>query len=105
MRRKFREMVEELDFEYLTKLHRDLNEGTGSYMKDVIQDKIRQIEEQEMRICTVCGNEINPYYVNDFCLHFGPRDFKKRAYFCALDCLEYFTTQLKRINKKKLSGN
>ena len=103
MRRKFREIVEELDHDDLTRLHKDLNEGSGEYIREVIQDKIRELEEQEQRICAVCGNEINPYYVNDFALHFGPRDFKKRAHFCALDCLEYFTTQLKKISKKKLS--
>ncbi len=104
MRRKFREIVEDLDHEDLTRLHKDLNESSGEYMKELINDKIRELEELEQRICTVCGNGINPYYVNDFALHFGPRDFKKRAYFCALDCLEYFTTQLKRVNKKKLSN-
>ena len=103
MHRKFREIVEELDHEDLVKLNTDISEGTGEYMRQILQDKIREIEEAEQRICAVWGNEINPYYVNDFALHFGPRDFKKRAHFCALDCLEYFTAQLKRINKKKLA--
>ena len=101
MRRKFREIVEELDHDDLTRLHKDLHDGSGEYIKEVISDKIRELEEAEQRICAVCGNQINPYYVNDFCLHFGPRDFKKRAYFCALDCLEYFINKLKSFGSDK----
>jgi len=103
MNKRFRELIDDMDHKDLTKLYRDLCTTGGGYMKQVLADKIKEIEEQEKRICSTCGNNINPYYVNDYVLMFGPRDFKKRVYFCAMDCMEYFIFQLKTMKKKELT--
>jgi hypothetical protein len=34
-------------------------------------------------------------------LIFGPKDFRKKASFCALDCLEYFIEKIKKEKKAK----
>lgn len=101
MKRRFRELIDELEHSDLTKLYRDLCTD-GNYIKQILAEKIKEIEEQEQRICATCGNKINPFYVNDYVLMFGPRDFKKRAYFCAMDCMEYFIFQLKTLEKREV---
>ncbi|MBU1204959.1 MAG: hypothetical protein KJ968_01055 [Nanoarchaeota archaeon] len=96
MKKKLREIVDNLEHEDLIKLQKDLEEEGGIHIKKLISDKIQQLEDSEKAVCAVCGNPINPYYTEHYKLIFGPRDFRKKASFCALDCMEYFLKDLKQ---------
>ena len=94
MKKKLREIIDNLDHEDLIKLQKDFEEE-GIHVKKLISDKIQQLEDSEKAVCAVCGKPINPYYTEYYKLIFGPRDFRKKASFCALDCMEYFLKNLK----------
>ena len=95
MEKKLKEIVDNLEHEDLIKLQKDLEEEEGMHVKKLVSEKIQQLEDSEKAICAVCGKPINPYYTEHYKLIFGPRDFRKKASFCALDCMEYFLKNLR----------
>ncbi len=95
------DVVGSLDYENLIELQRDLFRG-GTNIKQVVSGKLKEITATEVRVCATCGGSINLRVANEFTLIFGPSDFKKRASFCAIDCMEYFTANLKRVSAKKV---
>jgi hypothetical protein len=101
MKKRFREAVDDIDYEDLVKIKNDLETG-GQHIKKLVTEKIDEIEREEVKACATCGNPINPHYVDDYSLIFGRFDFKKRAYFCGLDCLSYFLEGLKEKEKSRL---
>ncbi len=101
MKKRFREVIDEISYEELVKMRKDLENG-GSHLKDFISSRIRDIEREEVKVCATCGTPINPHLMDDFSLTFGRYDFKKRAYFCGLDCLNYFVAGLNDKEKEKL---
>ncbi len=98
--KKFRDVVGEIMYEDLVKIRKDLETG-GHHIKKLVDSQIQEIEKKEVKKCATCGAELNPYYVDDYTLTFGRRDFRKRAYFCGLDCLNYFLEKLKRQDLKE----
>ncbi len=98
------DVVGSLDYDNLIELQRDLLRG-GASIKQVVSIKLKEITATEVRVCATCGGTINMRVANEFTLIFGPSDFKKRASFCAIDCMEYFTANLKRISAKKVQQN
>lgn len=102
--KKVRAAIEALGFEDLVSIQKDILTGSNR-IKTLVADKLRQIEEEETRICATCGNNINIKTAENFTLLFGPPDLKKRANFCALDCMEYFTAGFKRLRAKKAKAN
>lgn len=80
--------IQTLSKEDLEKIENDIKAG-------VLQQKIRghytKLAVQEQKVCAVCGMGTN----EGFTLVFGPADFRKKATFCAMDCLEYFIQHLK----------
>ena len=99
-KKKIKDVVGSLDYEELVELQRDLFNG-GQSIRQIISSKIREITATESRTCGTCGNDVNLMIANEFTLIFGPPDQKKRAFFCALDCMEYFTRNLKQLVAKK----
>jgi hypothetical protein len=100
MQYRLRDMIESLDYGDLLKLKRDID-GGSYHLKKLLKEKIKEAEKQHAKVCSVCSNEIDPCNVNSFTLIFGPHDFKKKATFCALDCLEYFLSKLKHIKSER----
>ena len=100
-KKKLSEMVGSLEYEELINLHRDLFNG-GAQMKQLISNRIKEVNASESRICGTCGSGINLRVSKEYTLIFGPYDLKKRVSFCALDCLDYFFTRLKAMSSKKL---
>ena len=96
MEMRFRDLVNNLDHDELLALRKDLHMGSVA-IKKVIEEKIKANEKSRERYCAVCDKKMDAYSAN-YTLLFGPDDFKKRASFCALDCLEYFTNYLKDLN-------
>jgi len=56
MKKKLREVVDNLEHEDLIKLQEDINEEEGMHIKKLISDKIKQLEDSEKAVCAVCGN-------------------------------------------------
>ncbi len=102
MKKKVEEAIDDLDYEELIRIKEDIENSNAIYMKSLVSKKISDIEQKERKICVTCGQEINPYYFDEFRLEFGPRDLRKGASFCALDCLEYFLDRLKNTEKGKV---
>jgi hypothetical protein len=98
--KKVREAIENLGYEELVNIQKDLFNG-GTRMRQIVASKLKEIEEAETRICATCGNNININRTENFTLIFGPIDLKKKATFCALDCMEYFLTSLKQLSTKR----
>ena len=91
-----KEMVNALEYDDLVRVKKDLDHG-AIHLKNLIQVKIKEHVLNHKKSCATCHNQINPYSTNNFTLVFGPEDFRKKASFCAVDCLEYFLKQLKEI--------
>ena len=86
-------IINSLDYKDLKALEKDLYEGN---IGRLIKQNIKKIESlRPDSICPTCGSVLkNPAYV----LEFGRSDFRKRAGFCGLDCLNFFISKL---NKEK----
>jgi hypothetical protein len=93
---KVRDFVEILDYDELRRLKQDLDSGAVA-LSNFVSQKIEQKRNEHGRFCTTCFSEIDPLRTTTFTLLFGPADFRKKASFCAVDCLEYFLQQLKQL--------
>lgn len=94
---KLKELMETVDYDDLVKLKSDLSLG-GKHLKKLLEKKINELEKNA-KSCAVCGRPII-YGDDSYVLEFGQDDFKKKAHFCAVDCLEFFINYLKK-NKSK----
>lgn len=95
MKFRVRDIIDSIDEEDLYKMQADLSKG-GIYLKKMIDDKLKAIEHKKRGFCSTCGNPLDEKY-KTFTLLFGPEDFKKKASFCEIDCLEYFLAGLKKL--------
>ena len=98
-RYKLREVIDSLDHGELLKIKKDIDAG-GLHLKRFIHEKIKENEKKHEQYCAVCSSKIDPYSMSTFTLVFGPADFKKKASFCAVDCLKYFLKSLEELKKK-----
>jgi hypothetical protein len=88
---KITKFIEELNDAELYMFEKDLKEG---YIQKYI-DRKKEYFKIKDKICPVCGNTVRE---DCFVLIFGEPSIRKKAYFCGIDCLEYFINTLK--NKK-----
>lgn len=84
----------------LIRLKNELEKGTVDVEKE-IQDQIKEHEKKHSTFCVTCSNTLDYYNINNYTIIFGPDDFKKKASFCGLDCLEYFLIKLKQMKKSE----
>jgi len=101
-----RELINYLDYKELLKLQYDLKHG-GVHLKKLVEQRIKELESSPKKYCAGCGREIDPSSPTTQTLIFGPPDFKKKATFCAQDCLEYFLNELKTLkgNQRNIKNN
>jgi len=90
---KLKELMENVDYDDLVKLKSDLSSG-AKHIKKILDKKILELEKKS-KSCAVCGKPMM-YGDNFYVLEFGPEDFKKKAHFCEIDCLEFFINHLKK---------
>jgi hypothetical protein len=91
------ELVKSLDEDNLRILKSDIDAGSP-VLKQIVTTHLRSMQRSE-KICAGCNNELDE--TNSFTLIFGPSDFRKKASFCAEDCLVYFLAQLNQLKNKK----
>ena len=104
MSRRFEEVVDILDYNELMRFKNDLDSGAIT-LKKLLEEKIKRRLKEHEKICATCSNDLNFYRTSNYTLIFGPDDFKKKASFCGLDCLEYFFVKLKEIKSKPKEDN
>jgi len=102
--KKILEIINCLEYRDLLELQKELSAAGKTTIKSMITAKVKEIEQKENKHCATCGDVIKPSIVDTLTLLFGPKDFKKKASFCALDCLEYFFTKLRKLSEHRIKG-
>ena len=102
MPRRFEELLEGLDYNELMRFKTDID-GGALQVKRILEDSIKKKLKEHEKVCSTCSNMLNFYKANNYTIVFGPDDFKKKASFCGLDCLEYFVIKLKDMKSRKES--
>jgi ADP-heptose:LPS heptosyltransferase len=90
---KIEDAINSLDYHDLVDLHEDLREGGHAFRKK-IEERIVQKEKEQGKFCSVCNNEIDIHSLGNYTLLLGPEGLRRKASFCAMDCLKFFITQL-----------
>ncbi len=104
MTRRFEEVFDILDYNELMRFKNDFDTGAIT-LKRLLEEKIKRKLKEHEKVCATCSNYINFYKSNNYTLVFGPDDFKKKASFCGLDCLEYFIIKLKNMKASSKEDN
>jgi len=94
VKKKIDEVMDLLDLNELVSVKRDLDSG-GERLGKLVSLRIKDELKKHSNFCCVCNAKLDPYSVSNFTLIFGPDDMKKKATFCAIDCLEHFLANLK----------
>ena len=100
MTRRFEEVVDILDYNELMRFKGDIDSGAIT-LKKLLEERIKNKLKEHEKSCATCSSELKYYSTSNYTLVFGPDDFKKKASFCGLDCLEYFIGKLKSIKTTK----
>ena len=61
----------------------------------MVEEKVKKIENEPKKNCAVCGEELVDKE-GTFSLIFKHEKLKKKASFCALDCMEFFVSKIKK---------
>ena len=104
MTKRFEDIIDILDYNELMRFKTDIDSGAIT-SKKLVEEKIKRKLKEHERICATCSNTLNFYKSSNYTLIFGPDDFKKKASFCGLDCLEYFIIKLKEFKEKPKEDN
>lgn len=91
-----RDIIDFIDYDELIKLRKDLQNG-GLHLLKLVNNKIKEIELSHDKYCSSCGTKIDRNASNNYTLVFGSYDFRKKASFCGVDCMEQFIQKLKDI--------
>ncbi len=102
MKYRLRDVIDTLEHDELVKLKKDVDSG-GFHLKKFLDQKIKEDERRHEQFCTVCASDIDPYSTTTFTLVFGPDGFKKKATFCAPDCLKFFLKRMEDLKKSDSS--
>jgi hypothetical protein len=94
---KLARIIEGLDKEDLVRIKRDLIAGN---IDRLIEKKLRTYEEFNLseKQCPVCGGDIEE---GCYILEFGAPYLRRRAFFDAVDCLEYFVVTKLKENERQ----
>jgi hypothetical protein len=99
MKRRFREVIELLDYEELVRMKNDLVRG-GDGIRMLVDNKIKEEIKKKNAFCAVCASKIEQDSSTRFELTFGQGEIERTVSFCAIDCLEYFLNELKKVKFK-----
>lgn len=94
--KRFRDVVDLLEYEELMNIKKDLNKG-GDGIRILIENKIKNEIKKKNQFCAICASKIDAESKTKFTLTFGPEELEKQATFCAIDCLEYFLSKMKKV--------
>lgn len=103
MERRFREVIGLVGYDELLRIKDDLNKG-GDSIRILVDNKIKDEIKKKNEFCTICAAKIEPESQTRFSLVLGSREMERKVSFCAIDCLEYFLTGLKKAKEKYKKG-
>ncbi len=85
--KKIKKVIENANLKEL----RELKSYLQFQIEEIIDEINKRIEklEESKKVCAVCGTPISEVD-EPFELIFGKRGFRKKAYFCGIDCLNFF---------------
>ena len=95
---EFKRIIESMEYNELLGIKKELDKG-GIEIKRIVKERIKEEQRKHAEYCGTCSNKLDLRNVNNFTLVFGPDDFRKKASFCGIDCLEYFLAELKEIKR------
>jgi hypothetical protein len=95
MKLKIKDAIGSMDYHDLVELHEDLGNG-GHVTRELVKGVILDKEKEMGRLCHVCQSEIDPHSTTNYTLLLGPEGLRRKASFCALDCLKYFISAEER---------
>jgi len=101
MKKKLRDVMDYLEYEELLKIKKDLTMG-GLHLLQLVDTKIKEETTRHDVFCCICNSRLEQYSVNNYTLIFGPEDLRKKASFCAIDCMEYFLKNLKDLRQSSM---
>jgi hypothetical protein len=88
-------LIESLDEDDLKLIKKDLEIGN---VERLINKRLQERKEEDFnKVCPVCQTPIGE---ENLTLIFGPNGLRKKASFCAMDCLEYFLNKIKQQKDK-----
>ena len=96
MKRRLREIVGLLEYDELIRMKDDLNKG-GDSIRILVDNKIKEEVKKRNEFCVVCSNKVESESQTRFTLTVGPDEPERKVSFCAIDCLEYFISELKKV--------
>ncbi len=96
--KKLKKFLDSLYEEDLIELYKLLSTN-NDFLVNEIKEQIIKINRKEHKVCSVCGNALSDEYLE---LIFGKLSFRRRAYFCGRDCLQYFLDSMDRDSKRDL---
>ncbi|MBT4540607.1 hypothetical protein HOC35_03770 [Candidatus Woesearchaeota archaeon] len=106
MKLTVKEFVEAIEEEELYKLQYDLNKGSIG-LKSLVDEKIKAVENLPKKFCAVCGDGLVDKE-GTFSIIFKHEKLKKKASFCAIDCMEFFISKIKKakeLEPSKIKSN
>ncbi len=95
MKLNLRDALASIDYHELVDIHKDLVEG-GHGLRQQVKDEIIKKERELGKLCHVCQSEIDPNSTHNYTLLLGPEGLRRKASFCALDCLKYFLSETEK---------
>lgn len=98
MKRRLGDIVKSLSYEDLLEVRKDTLSKVPM-MKYLVSERIKELESNGNR-CATCSSALN---ADEYVLMFGQAEIKKKAYFCGLDCMEYFFSHLREMTAKSLA--
>jgi hypothetical protein len=101
---KIKKLLDNMEYYDLINLNQNIKKGQFDF-NVLLKQTLKNKEKEHIKYCSVCGNDLEPNNITNYTLIFGPDDFKKKASFCALDCMEYFMVKLKNIKENNLENN
>ncbi|NQU98211.1 hypothetical protein HQ533_01985 [Candidatus Woesearchaeota archaeon] len=86
---KITKIIETFNYEELMDLKKQLKEGN---LNSTVEKKLERFKNLN-KVCPVCNSPVGE---EGLTLTFGPSDFRKRALFDGVDCLEYFLYKIRK---------
>lgn len=98
MLEKIKQKIEDMEYYELKELQKEVKNGSNNLSR-IIGKKIKEFEQDTGSVCPVCNSVIDESLPTTFTLIFGPGSIRKKASFCAFDCLQYFISSLKEVKE------
>jgi hypothetical protein len=95
MKLRLNDAIKSIGYHDLVDLHEDLKEG-GHRLRSVVEKRIVEKEKEQGKHCSVCQSEIDIHSPNNYTILLGPEGLRRKASFCALDCMKYFISNLEK---------